>query len=849
MLAIIRKQCAPMGPKVSVIWYGRNNVASAKESIAALQAQSYSNFEFIVDDGGSTDGTLAVFQSAAAHDPRIRIFTGMPASSGESLISALRRCRGDYIAICPNEGRLLPNALEVAVSQFALRPEAGAICASGFLIDGHGATLEPVDIVTLLLTSYRPFLPAGFFNRQVLVAAGLDDEDWLTESVELELCYRIATTQGIHSVAQVVVECRDPQRQPNGLPRSVKKAIEERLRLVSKVFSAEGFFGPDCEALALESKANQLSILWQEFRCLGEHDIEYLVLPPLSAVAWELDALMHTDHRALRSLHRLLCVRSHNLGILSPPLQKLFSYTTELRGRPPLHISYFVWNFPFYGAWLKQKIIKLTLPLSDFHRSAPQRAAMFADIYSVATWLYDARGQIELALEMVERARPPDDMPRDSLACQAMLRLPAVTDEKLASFQNAWVRRYIGDQPIVSLPTPNIQSGGRKVRIGYHCSFMDGDTIRYMMSKVMAAHDRSRFEVFGYTPTPLPDDIKRSFDVVRTTAIAKAHRDSAMVGTTPTMSENEFVDLVRRDQIDVFVELSGFSIGHRFVSMSRRCAPVQVSFLNHTASSQVPNVDYILADEICIPSSSCAQSLYSEKIYRLPGCFFSFDYSGSDYPAIVEPPSLNGAPLTFGCFGSGFKINLTQIEWWSRLLHRVPQAILRLQNAQLDIYDNRRFMAQRFRRFGIGRERLLFSRSVNRRLLLDAYNHVDISLDTWPYCGGNTIGESLWMGVPVITLKGDRFGSRYGASLVTAAGCADLIGETPEQYIDIAVRLANDLPRLRSLRQNLRRMSFEYGLGDSTLFARRLEVAYIDMLGALKSGTIIPSRAGASVAA
>ena len=192
------------------------------------------------------------------------------------------------------------------------------------------------------------------------------------------------------------------------------------------------------------------------------------------------------------------------------------------------------------------------------------------------------------------------------------------------------------------------------------------------------------------------------------------------------------------------------------------------------------------------------------------------------------PPSPGGV----GCFGSGPKLNLTVIEMWARILQRVPNALLRLQNLQFESEYNRRLVADRFQRFGIGRDRLVLKKGVARRTLLDAYNHVDVTLDTWPYCGGNTIAESLWMGVPVVTLKGNQFGSRYGASLATAAGCADLVGETPEQYIDIAARLANDLPRLRNLRQNLRRMSVEYGLADSTLLARRLEAAYVDMLRA-----------------
>lgn len=755
------------------------------------------------------------------------------------MLSALRRCQGDFIAICPKQGYLLPGTLEFAVSQFTARPDIGGICAAGFLLDGRGNSLEPVDIITLLFTNYRPFLPAGFFSRRALVAIGIDRDDWFTESLDLDICCRLAIDHGLSSVSRRVIECPTPKSQPDDLPRSIENAIEQRLQLVSKLFSAESFFGGDCASLALESKINQLAVLWQEFRELGANDIDATVRPYMDAIATDFASLLRVDHRTLRSLHRLTCARSHGLGILSSPLQKLLAYSAQLTGRVPIHIGYAVWN-NFWGSWLRHKIIARAMPRSDFALSAPERASMFAELYAMAMSLYETRGQIELTLEMCERARPPNNISLDSLACQAMLKLPSVTDEKIASLQRLWVSRHIGDQPVVRLASPSIRKRGQKIRIGYHNSAMDGDTIHYMMRNVMIAHDRSQFEVYGYSPVPFGDELKSSFDVFRNTAIPQARPDSVFVGVTPTLSDNEFVKLVRGDRIDVFVEMNGFSNGHRFVAMSRRCAPVQVSFLNHTGSSHVPNVDYILADEIGIPSDSPAQSLYSERIYRMPGCFFCFDYRNSDYPPLVEPPSLSRPQVTFGCFGSGGKINLTLIELWSRLLHRVPRAILRLQNGQLESEDNRRFMAERFQRFGIGRDRLVLEKGVARRKLLGAYSEVDISLDTWPYCGGNTIAESFWMGVPVVTLKGDRFSSRYGASLVTAGGCADLIAESPEEYIDIAARLANDLPRLRHLRQNLRRMSIEHGLGDSTLFARRLENAYREMLGATRTRTILP---------
>jgi protein O-GlcNAc transferase len=373
-------------------------------------------------------------------------------------------------------------------------------------------------------------------------------------------------------------------------------------------------------------------------------------------------------------------------------------------------------------------------------------------------------------------------------------------------------------------------SATRKIRIGYHCAFMSSATIRYMMQKVLLAHDRTRFEIYGYSPETVHPDIARTFDVVRVIGSTYPHYIDKPMSGVPAIPTDDFVAMVRHDEIDVFVELTGFSMGHRFAAMAQRCAPVQVSFLNHTGSSQIPNVDYILADRISAPCSD--EPYYSENIYRLPSCFFCFDYRGSHAPPInPEPPLASAGYVTFGCFGYGGKFNDQMIEYWARLLHRVPNSVLQLQNSLFNDGDCRRFISNKFHSLGVQRDRLVLARNVDdRATLLETYNRIDISLDTWPYCGGNTTAESLWMGVPVVTLKGDRFSSRYGASLLTAAGCGDLVAGTPEEYIEIAAGLAADLPRLRLLRQNLRQMSIENGLADSQRFARDLEDAYLEML-------------------
>ncbi|SJZ42322.1 Glycosyl transferase family 2 [Enhydrobacter aerosaccus] len=802
-------------PLFSIIWYGRDRAASARETLEAMRLQTLTDFELIVEDCGSTDGTLELFRAAADSDKRIRIFERCADHAGDAILSALRRCRGEYLGICPNEGRFHADALSKLQREFELRPSIGGICTDGFLINAFGDCLKQADIVALLLTPYRPFLPAAFFRRAALAAVGLSRHDWLSHSLALDLCCRVASTWGLAYCDLQIIECRDPLRQVDGLANSVQRAIDDRLELVTQQFSRNGFFANGGPSLSWESKADQLAILWQDFRALGRPEVEAEIMAPLMTVVAGLRQQLRVDHRTLRNLHRLLCLRSHNLGLMEKPIQKMLAARAGKEDRKSIDAGYKVWDHPLWGQWVTQKVVALTLPSARFHPAAPPWDAMYAELYAMAGERYETRGQIDLALAMWDRARPPDSPTLDSVACQAMLKSPTATDEALAARQAEWVRRHLGDRPAITL-TPKSRNG-RKIRIGYHCAFMDKDTMRNMMREVIKAHDRAKFEIYGYAPEKLPADILAIFDVWRHTPPASC-------------SDREFVELVRSDDIDVFIELTGFSPGHRFGAMSLRCAPAQVSFLNHTGTSQVPNVDYVISDEVCIPTGSPAERYYSEEIYRLPGSFFCFDYSKLDEPPVTEAPHLKNGYVTFGCFGTGAKIGRELVEIWARLLHRVPDAVLHVQNPQLSQASDRRFMSDRFEACGIPPDRLVLEGGVDRPLLLRSYARVDISLDTWPYCGGNTIAESLWHGVPVVTYRGNRFASTYGASLVAAAGCADLVGHTSDEYIEVAAKLAADSDKLVQLRRNLRRMSLEFGLGDSKLFARRLEEAFTTML-------------------
>lgn len=777
-----------------------------------------------IDHSGKESASVCVEALIARGTPCELV--AVSAAGGAALLAALRASRGEYIAFWPRRGELDPVTLESAVAALAGQPHAGAACGQGFLRDGSGSAIDRADIVTLLFTNSQPFLPAGVFRRTALEACGLTADDWRTSNIELDLCHRIAADFGLYNVGVEIAKTTDAQALDDDLAADAERTVEERMTFLAKMFSAEGFWGPD-RSLLLEAQANLLAVLAQRLEAAGLARAANPALEKLQTVVDGFHALLRTDHRALRSLHRLFCTRSQGLGLFGQLLQKILAHAYGRGERAQVHIGYQFWNAALgLGYRLKYKVIAQTLPTSSFHACAPSRARMFADLYGMVGSRYEERGQIEVALEMWEMARPPDSVAYDSLAAQALLRLPGATDRMIADHQRLWVERHIGQRKPVVLKSNRAARAG-KVRVGYHCEFMDRDTIRYMMRDVFKAHDRSRFEIYGYSPKPYPADLAPCLDVLRDTS---AQSPQGSEPGSPAISDEAFISMVRRDDIDVFVELTGFSPGNRFRAMSERVAPVQVSFLNHTGSSHVPNVDYIITDEICTPSGSGVQAYYSEKLAYLPGCFFCFDYRESTSPHPGEPPSGRTGHPTFGCFGYGGKLNSKLIGIWARLLKRCPTATLYLRNPQFASADNRRFISSQFAAHGVAQDRLLLAEGIDRNALLQEFGRIDVSLDTWPYCGGNTIAEALWMGVPVVTLCGSRFSSRYGASLLAAAGCADLVGKTADEYIDLAARLVADLPRLKTLRRNLRAMSVAHGLGDSQQFAANLEAAYTEML-------------------
>lgn len=406
-----------------------------------------------------------------------------------------------------------------------------------------------------------------------------------------------------------------------------------------------------------------------------------------------------------------------------------------------------------------------------------------------------------------------------SMALDASLKDPDATVEELRQSHQAWAELYA--QPDPDVPPLKVApfDGGRPLKVGYLCSFWEAPTIRFMLLPVLKRHDRAKVRATLYVTAPLrAAETWRELYVPHAEAIREVHE----------LDDRSLVELIRADRIDVLIDLNGHSSGHRYPAMASRCAPVQATYLNYTSTTAVPNIDYVIGDRLSPPPGG--EAAFTESVERLAGCFFCFDYrDDAQLPPVAAAPGARGGGVTFGCFGAGSKINPTLVGWWCEILRRVPGSRLFIRNFELSPEDNRRALSRQFEEHGIDGDRLMLLGKGTRHDVVRSYAQVDIALDTYPYCGGNTTAEALWQGVPVVTLRGPRFSSSYGASLLHGAGCPELIAATAEDYVNLAVALAEAPKRLAAYRATLRAKVIEHGLGNADIFTPQFEAALIAM--------------------
>jgi protein O-GlcNAc transferase len=290
------------------------------------------------------------------------------------------------------------------------------------------------------------------------------------------------------------------------------------------------------------------------------------------------------------------------------------------------------------------------------------------------------------------------------------------------------------------------------------------------------------------------------------------------------MDDVQAAKTIHESKLDLLLDLSGHTGSNRLPVIARRPAPVQASWLGYWASTGVAEMDYILVDPHCVPSTH--YQYYSEKVWSLPDARMCFTPPCPLYDLVPGPlPANRKGFVTFGNYQHLKKVNANVLSIWGRVLGQLSSARLRVQCETLNNSKIRAEFLLRLKQVGIDEHRVSLHETMPPRPYMQSHNEVDIILDTFPFTGGTTTCNAMWMGVPTVTLAGNSMLSRQGVSMLMCAGLPDWIAQTEDEYVAIAVKQANDLPNLRKLRAGLRQQVFESPLMDAPRFAEALEAS------------------------
>ncbi len=365
-------------------------------------------------------------------------------------------------------------------------------------------------------------------------------------------------------------------------------------------------------------------------------------------------------------------------------------------------------------------------------------------------------------------------------------------------------------------PFANVPDPDRRLRIGYVSGDFRNHAVNYFFEPLLQHHEHGNFEFFAYANMNAEDQItarlKGGFDHWR---------------NIRALSDDAACDLIEADGIDILVDMSGHMALNRILIFARKPAPVQATWLGFTTTTGVTAIDYRITDPYADPPGM-TEHFNTETLWRLPATFCVYQPRADIAEPIDHPPRDDNGFTTFGCFNNFTKVNDGTLKRWAEVLARVPDARLLLEIVGIDSKDFRRETEARFTRLGLPLDRVILEpRKRSNQYVL--YNKIDIALDPFPFNGGTTTLDALWMGVPVISLAGEHFTARMGVTILNNIGLPEVIAETEAAYVDLAVGFATDPATLRAIRHNLRQKMSGSRMMDFSAFARDMEAAYRGM--------------------
>ncbi len=392
----------------------------------------------------------------------------------------------------------------------------------------------------------------------------------------------------------------------------------------------------------------------------------------------------------------------------------------------------------------------------------------------------------------------------------ARLGSSELTPTQLRLEHEAWVTQYASaPAPIEQLAGPSDSTG--RLRIGYlFGEFLTSVTAKFLEA-LLSRHDRNQFHISCYSNCS-----ENNATLARLRSLSDGWH--SIVGCDDTTAYAR----IRSDRPDILIDLCGHTVGNRLVVLARKPARIQVALFGYPLTTALPTMDFRITDALADPPGANDAGA-AEKVLRLPDCARLYIPPVSTaLPGTL--PALSRGAITFGCLNDPGKISSLCIETWARILNSVPQSRLVLQAGRS--MDTVRSLTDRFAQLGIEPRRLTLIYRLPEADYYHAYQSIDLALDPFPFNGRATTCDALWMGVPVLTVRGDDSRSRQGLSLLANLGLADFVAATPDQLVELATAWANQPAALADLRANLRDMMIQSPLTEAANYVRNLEETF-----------------------
>ena len=374
-------------------------------------------------------------------------------------------------------------------------------------------------------------------------------------------------------------------------------------------------------------------------------------------------------------------------------------------------------------------------------------------------------------------------------------------------FSRKWAESEYGSIQVLPLAKP---SSKKRLRVGYFSSDMHDHAILFLMAGLLREHDKSKFDIHVYSYGRVQKGEWRR----------RAQKDVTSFIDVSDMSDSDIVALAREHELDIAIDVNGYTKNTRSRLFAYRMAPIQINYLGYPSTMGADFIDYLIGDNIIIPDEQ--REFYSEKIIYMPHCYQPNDEARSIAETVTSRSdfSLPEDGFVFCCFNNNFKISPKEYNIWMRIMKQVDNSVLWLLGANQWAEQNLKREAEAR---SISSERIVFAHKVPLEEHLARHKHADLFIDTFNYNAHTTASDALWAGLPVVTKQGKQFSARVAASLLHAAGLGALVTKTESEYENLIVSLAKDRAGLASIKQTLLQTRKSCPLFDTVSYTRQFE--------------------------